>query len=158
MAMQLSGDEWFPIPPGELYDLLTDYRFLIRCFPDVVNLVSVDDERMVFKVRPGFSFVKGTIENTVEFLEKTPPTGAKMRVRGKGIGSSVTVDTQIELVDWLVTVESGALVPGSKVHWTAQVIELGGLLKAVSQGLLQAAAEKSISVAWSKFRKELEKR
>lgn len=156
MSIELEGDEWFPVPPAELFEKMTDFKFLIRCFPDVASVTSVEPDQLIFKVRPGFSFVKGTIENQVEWLEKVSPKKAVMRVKGRGIGSSVTVDTGIELADWLVTIESGQLVPGTKVHWKAQVHELGGLLKAVSRGLLEAAANKSISVAWSKFRKLLE--
>lgn len=153
MSIELSGDEWFPIPPGELFEKLTDFDYLVRCFPDVAQVVSVEPDRMVFKVKPGFSFIKGTIENVVEFTEKSPPVLAVLKVEGKGIGSSIAAETRIQLQDWLVTVEGGSLVPGSKVHWETKITQLGGLLKAVSKGLLEAAAEKTISVAWSKFRK-----
>jgi carbon monoxide dehydrogenase subunit G len=33
---------------------------------------------------------------------------------------------------------------GTRIHWTADVKELGGLLKAIPRGLIQAAAQKVI--------------
>ena len=38
---------------------------------------------------------------------------------------------------------------GSRVAWRVDVTELGGLLKAVPQGLIKAAAQKVITDAWT---------
>ena len=38
---------------------------------------------------------------------------------------------------------------GSRVAWAVEITELGGLLKAVPQGLTKAAAQKVIADAWT---------
>ena len=51
-----------------------------------------------------------------------------------------------------------ALTPqdsGTRVHWTADVKDLGGLLKAVPRGLVQAAAQKVIADAWEAAARQL---
>lgn len=77
---------------------------------------------------------------TLQVTEKTPPTSARMSLVSKGIGSSSTVEATL------------ALAPqdaGTRMHWIAEVKELGGLLKMVPQGLIRGAAQKVLDNAWT---------
>ena len=44
---------------------------------------------------------------------------------------------------------------GSRVHWTVDITELGGLLKAIPQGLLKGAAQKVIDDIWASIASRL---
>ena len=44
---------------------------------------------------------------------------------------------------------------GTRVHWTADVKSLGGLLKMVPSGLIRGAAEKVINDAWNRVTEKL---
>ncbi len=138
--LRFEGDRDFPQPPAELFAKLTDARFLVMCIPDVEGVAEQGPDRAVFSVRPGLAFVRGTLEVTLQVTEKTPPTSARMSLVSKGIGSSSTVEATL------------ALAPqdaGTRMHWIAEVKELGGLLKMVPQGLIRGAAQKVLDNAWT---------
>ena len=138
--LRFEGDRDFPQPPAELFAKLTDARFLVTCVPDVEGVAEQGPDRAVFSVRPGLAFVRGTLEVTLQVTEKTPPTSARMSLVSKGIGSSSTVEATL------------ALAPqdaGTRMHWIAEVKELGGLLKMVPQGLIRGAAQKVLDNAWT---------
>ena len=144
--LRIGGEEAFDRSPEELWCSLSNPQFLCPCFPGVDRIVRADDRTAAVIVRPGFSFVRGTLEVAFEFTERQPPSDAKIVVLIKGIGSSAELETRMHLMP------SGG---GATVTWTAEVRELGGLLKAVSQGLLQAAAQKVANDTWTAVRKRL---
>jgi len=138
--VRFEGEKDFPQPPAELWAKLSDVRFLVQCIPNVekVEEVQSDSARMV--LRPGFSFVRGTLEATLRVVEAVAPQAARFLITNKGIGSSADAEATI------------ALAPegtGTRVHWTAEIKTLGGLLKMVPSGLIRGAAEKVVNDTWS---------
>ena len=102
---------------------------------------SIAGDRADLVLRPGFSFVRGTLEVKLHLVEREAP-GATFQLLSKGIGSSSEVRAT------LAVSENGA---GSRVHWLAEVMSLGGLLKMVPAGLIRGAAEKVINDAWDRI-------
>jgi 2-furoyl-CoA dehydrogenase large subunit len=144
--LRFEGDRDFPQPPEELFAKLTDARFLAACIPDVEKVSEQEPDRAVFTVRPGLAFARGTLEVTLQVVERTPPTAARMVMTSKGVGSSITVEAAL------------ALTPresGTRMHWVAEVKELGGLLKMVPQGLIRGAAQKVLEDAWKEVEAKL---
>ena len=143
---RFEGDRDFPQPPADLFAKLTDASFLATCLPDVEKVSEQEADRAVLTLRPGLSFARGTLEVTLQVVEKTPPTAARMLLTSKGVGSSSKVEASL------------ALAPhdaGTRVHWVAEVKELGGLLKMVPQGLIRGAADKVLNDAWAAVEEKL---
>jgi carbon monoxide dehydrogenase subunit G len=92
------------------------------------------------------AFVRGTLEVTMEVVEAVPNQSVRFLLHSKGIGSTSDVEASL-------TFEPRET--GSRVHWVAEIKQLGGLLKAVPGGLIQAAARKVISDAWEAVQKQL---
>jgi carbon monoxide dehydrogenase subunit G len=138
--LRFEGDRDFPLPPADLFAMLTDARFLVACVPDVEKVSEQEADRAVFTVRPGLAFARGTLEVTLQVVEKAPPTSARMMMTSKGVGSSSTVEASLGLA---------AADGGTRMHWIAEVKELGGLLKMVPQGLIRGAAQKVLNDAWA---------
>ena len=138
--VQLEGDRDFPLGPAELAAKLSDARFLVECIPGVEAVARSEAGSAVCTIRPGFSFVRGTLEVTVRVTEAVPGQSVRLALHSKGIGSSSDVEAALTLAPQ---------EPGTRVHWAAQVKQMGGLLKAVPQGLIRAAAQKVISDAWA---------
>src|SRR5205085_2507237 len=90
-------------------------------------------------VHPGFSFARGTLEVTMEILERQKLESARFRLTSKGVGTSSVVESTLKLT---------ADGTGTKVGWTAEVTQLGGLLKMVPAGLIRGAAHKVIEDVW----------
>jgi carbon monoxide dehydrogenase subunit G len=144
--LSFEGDRDFPQLPADLFEKLTDARFLVTCLPDVESISEQETDRAVLTLRPGLAFARGTLEVTLQVVEKSPPTTARMLLTSKGIGSSSTVEASLALAP-----HNG----GARVHWIAEVKELGGLLKMVPQGLIRGAAEKVLNDAWAAVEEKL---
>jgi carbon monoxide dehydrogenase subunit G len=136
-VLHFDGDKDFAQSPAQVWDKLTDARFLLECIPGVESVTRAERHEAAWKLRPGFSFVRGTLDVSLRIMETVPGSEAKLEVHSKGIGSS----SDVEATFALTPIESG----GTRVHWTAEVKSLGGLLKAVPQGLLKASAQKVIT-------------
>ncbi|MCP4853516.1 MAG: hypothetical protein GY903_03375 [Fuerstiella sp.] len=145
--LQLSGEEQFSQAPEEIWDRVVDPEFLVKIIPGVDHVEQVESDRLVCRVRPGLSFMTGTLKITIDISAEQPQEMVRMHVASKGIGSSAMVETAFHLA---------ADDTGTKLDWTADVTEVGGLLKPVGRTLIGAAARKVISDAWLGFRNELD--
>jgi carbon monoxide dehydrogenase subunit G len=144
--LQFEGDKTFPLPPTDVFAKLSDARFLVECIPGRESVTLSEQKKAVCTQRPGFAFVRGTIELTIEVVETTPDTSIRFSQQGKGIGSSSTVETVVTLAP-----ADG----GTQVHWKAEVQNLGGLLKAIPNGLIRGAAQKVIADVWAEIEKRM---
>jgi hypothetical protein len=138
--IRFEGDRDFTQAPDELFKKLTDPNFLVVCIPDVQTVKSVSTDRAELVLRPGLSFARGTLDISLKVVDAVAPNSARMIIDGKGIGSSSLVEATL------------AFAPqsnGTRVHWIAEIKELGGLLKMVPGGLIRGAAEKVVNDAWS---------
>jgi carbon monoxide dehydrogenase subunit G len=146
--IQFEGDREFALPPAEVWGKLSDARFLVTCIPDVESVTKSEAAEAVCTVRPGFAFVRGTLELTIRVAQAEAGKPVKLLLASKGIGNSSTVEALLTLAP------HGA---GTRVHWQAQVKEMGGLLKMVPQGLIRGAAQKVVGDAWAAVERQLAK-
>lgn len=140
MALPFEGNKTFAQPADFLWEKLHDARFLGKCIPDVEAVTETTKTSFACRLRPGFSFVRGTLDLTLQVSDASPMQPIRLELRTRGIGTSSAVQAVLEV---------RAIESGSNVHWLVDV-ELGGLLKAVPGGLLRAAAQKVLSDAWEK--------
>src|SRR5207248_1558526 len=120
IMLHYEGEKDFPQAPRELWGYLSDARFLAQCVPNVEAVTRAEPAVAEVKVRPGFAFVRGTLNALLQVVEAQEAASVRLRVVGKGIGSSSTVEAALA-----VAPRDG----GSRVHWTADVTQLDGLLK-----------------------------
>ena len=96
-AMTFGGNESFSAPPEQVFAALTDLEQLPRIIPDLVSSEKVDDRTLNCVVRPGFSFLRGTLRMTITIVELTPPESASMKVSAAGIGAQIEVVSALEV-------------------------------------------------------------
>jgi len=137
--LRFEGDREFRQPPAAVFAKLSDARFLVSCVPDVDSVAHADASAATLTIRPGFAFIRGTLELALQIADRVEPTDLKVLLHSKGIGSSSDVEAALHL-----TAEG----EGTKVHWVAEVRQLGGLLKLVPSGLIRGAAAKVIEDVW----------
>jgi carbon monoxide dehydrogenase subunit G len=137
--LSFEGDRDVAVPPAELASKLSDARFLSECIPGIESVARSEPEVVVCTLRPGFSFVRGTLELTLRVAEAVPAQLVRLELHSKGIGSTSKVEVALALTPQ----ESG-----TRAHWLVEVKELGGLLKAVPRTLIQGAAQSVIEDAW----------
>ena len=136
--LHFEGDKDLAQPPSIVWSKLSDARFLVSCIPGVEAIASAEPTTATCTLRPGFAFVRGTLELTLTVTSAVPDQSVHLLLQTRGIGSTSEVEAD------LAVAPQGT---GTRLHWAADVKTLGGLLKAVPQGLIKAAAQKVIADA-----------
>ena len=137
--LHFEGERSFPLKPTDLWAKLRDARFLVTCIPGAAIMGEPTVDKAVCTVRPGFAFVGGTLEITIDIIGGTEATELRFLLSSRGIGTSSEVESTLAI---------SAAEAGARVHWSADVKRLGGLLKAVPSGLISGAARKTIDDIW----------
>ena len=135
-----SGERTFALPPDQLWPKMRDAGFLATCIPDGLPHDGATRDCAVCTVQPGFSFMRGSLDVTIEILGGEEPKTLRYSQKSKGIGSSSEVETALTFEPH----ESG-----TKIRWTAEVKNMGGLLKMAPSGLIRGAASKVIEDVWT---------
>jgi carbon monoxide dehydrogenase subunit G len=144
--MNLSGFEHFDAPVETVYDQLTNLEFTAKTLPGLERVEKLTPTHLECRVKPPLGFLAGSMQMVFDVIESNRPTSARMRVKGKGIGATLTIETSIKL---------SPEMEGTRLEWASQVTELGGLIKALSRTLIEGAAKKIVSDSWITFRKHL---
>src|SRR6266404_3623005 len=137
--MQFEGDRDFALPPAELWPKLSDAHFLAGSVANAEGVVVHDADNAEWKVRPALAFVSGTLDTKLHIVERVAGEFLRLLLKSKGIGSASTTEVQLRL---------SAHDAGTRVHWTGEITELSGLLKAVPKGLINGTARKVIEDIW----------
>ena len=143
---EFGGEEHFQATPERLYAQLTDLDAMTRTIPDLLSAERAEDGSLQCVVRPGFSFLRGTLKLTIGLADLQPPSHAAMRVAAQGIGVSMRILSHLNIA---------ADGDGSKLVWDARLEERKGLAAALSPGLIKAAADQVIRHAWAQVRGQL---
>jgi len=152
-GMQFGGEELFAAPQQTVYDMLVDLDALAAGIPDVVSTERVDDRTLRAVVRPGFSFLRGTMKLKIELAELRPPNSALMRIDSQGIGVSMIVESRMRLEPSAAAAADGGAA--TKLAWQADVTQMKGLVATVSPGLVRAAADQVVRNGWVKLHERL---
>lgn len=147
--LDFGGEEHFAAPPDEVYPLLTDLEAMQRTIPDLSSAERVDDRTLKCIVRPGFSFLRGTMNLTITIDKTRPPEEATMQVDAKGIGVAMKIVSRLHIAP------EG---DGSRLKWDATVSEMKGLVSTVSPALVRGAADGIIRHSWQQVHQQLAER
>jgi carbon monoxide dehydrogenase subunit G len=128
--LHFEGEREFPLASIDLWAKLRDARFLVTCIPDATVLGEPERDRAACSVRPGFAFIGASLDTTAAIVDAKEPTEVRFLLSSKGIGTSSEVEASLSIA---------ATDGGARVHWSADVKQLGGLLKAVPGGLIRGA-------------------
>jgi carbon monoxide dehydrogenase subunit G len=145
--LQFGGEELFHVSPERLFEAVTDLDLLAKTIPDIQSSERVDESTLKAVVRPGFSFLRGTLQTTIKLVEADAPRSAVLQIASQGIGAQITVESRL-------TIEPDA--EGSRLAWTATVTQIRGLVATVSRPLISAAATQVIAQGWQHLRTSLE--
>ncbi len=144
--IEFGGEERFKASPEQLYRLLTDLDVMATVIPDLVSSERLDDTTLKCVIKPGFSFLRGTLRMSLQLVECQPSEHATMQVEAQGIGVGMNIMSTLRIVP------DGT---GSELFWNAQIQQVKGLISAVSPGLIQGAADQVIRHAWRSVRQQL---
>jgi carbon monoxide dehydrogenase subunit G len=143
--IRFEGVESFPVPPADVFAKLADAGWLARALPEA-EVTQTAPDRAAWKVRPKFAFMAGNLDTTAEVLGRAADEQVRYRIVSTSVGARSTVDARLDF---------RPADGGTAVRWDCDVTELGGLLKLVPRGLIQAAAQKVIADVWASIRRRL---
>jgi carbon monoxide dehydrogenase subunit G len=145
--LQFAGERDLKRAPDYVFNKLRDARFIVTCVPDLQSVQSAEQEVAVCRIKPSLSFLTGALDLTIRVMEATPHSLIRIQQTTKGIGTSSTVESVLRLTPQ---------AEGTRLTWSAEVKQLGGLIKALPEGLLRGAAEKVINDAWTSVLNKLQ--
>jgi|ERR1051325_1100402 carbon monoxide dehydrogenase subunit G len=134
------GERTFAIPPAVLWPKLRDAAYLATCIPEGSPHEGATRDHAVVTVHPGFAFMRGNLDVTIDIIDSVEPTSVRYAQKSKGIGTTSEVETSLTLEP---------CEGGTKIKWRSEVKHLGGLLKMVPSGLIRGAANKVIEDGWA---------
>jgi carbon monoxide dehydrogenase subunit G len=130
----------------KIWNFVIDPNKIGKCLPDLRSLEVEADNKFTAIARVGISFMRGDFKFQLAIVEQTPPSHARLKGTGTGVGSSVNMDTSIDLA------ESGG---GTKLTYKAEM-EIGGTLVSVGQRVIGGTVQKTIVEVFSCVKKKLE--
>src|SRR5690242_16525418 len=95
--MQFNGEEIIAAPPPRVYEVVTDLDGLPASIPDLVSSEKVDPNTLQCTVRPGFSFLRGTMKLKISLADAAPPESVTMKIDSAGIGVSMKITSKLKL-------------------------------------------------------------
>ncbi len=145
--MHFEGTFDLKAPRKKVWDFIMVPNNLAKCLPDLQKLEVVAPDKFKATVKAGVGFIKGTFNFEFTMHDMQEPSHAKLSGHGSGTGSTVDLETAIDLGD----LPDG----GTKMAWKADA-RVGGLIASVGQRLLEGAANKLVSSLFDCLRKQLE--
>jgi len=130
----------------KVWDFIIDPNKMGKCFPDLKNLQVQDENKFTAIVRVGLGFMKGDFKFQITALDQKPPTHARLKGTGVGVGSNVAMDTSIDL---------GQVEGGTMLTYKANV-QIGGTLASVGQRVIGSTVEKTIAEVFACVGRQLE--
>jgi len=144
--MHFEGSEPFSQPAPQLYAFLGDVGRVAATLKDADDLLPEAD-RASWNVRPRFAFLAGTLQTLAEIQLRQPPDelGYLITSRGVGCHSSMRIRLRVSPRGPVLT----------QIDWTADLVELTGILRMVPRPMLQLAVLQVINDVWQSIRHHL---
>ncbi len=141
-----TGQEVLAVSIDKAMHALRDLEGVAKSMSDVESVERADANTLKLVVRPGFSFMRGTMRTTLSCKETAPQT-LTLVATSAGIGMGITVESVMKF--------SSTAAQETRIDWTACVTERKGLVSAVGQSLIKAAADKVLKDGWTAVRSSL---
>lgn len=132
--MKAQGHVLLPATRQQVWDLLTDPTRLGKCLPGCEKLEATGPDRYKVSIKFALAAVSGNYSGSVELHDKNPPESLRMILEGKGTPGFMRGEGLIRLVE-----KRGH----TELRYDGQA-QVGGLIAAVGQRMIEAAAKKII--------------
>ena len=131
----------------KVFTTILDPNEISKCMPDLQKLDVKSQDDFTAVVKAGVSFIKGDFTLHFTVTEKNPSSHAKLLAHGTGIGSTIDLETIMDLAD----MPEG----GTSMKWVAEA-KVGGRIASVGQRLISGQAEKIIKQLFDCLQGKLE--
>jgi len=133
-------------PREKLWKFINDPAKIGNCLPDLKNLQIESADRFLATVSVGVGPIKSDFKFRIEIVERQPISRVRLKAVGNGTGSSITIDTIVELAE---------LQGGTALSYVSEAI-IGGMIASLGQRLIRETADKTISRVFTCVKQQLE--
>jgi len=144
--MKIEGFYKVPAPREVVYKQLLDPQTLKQALPGCEKLEPNPDGSYQAEIKVGIAAVKGTYQGRVEIVDQNPPERFRIRVNAQGKGGFLKGEGEIFL--------TGS--DGETTVSYAGDTQVGGLIAAVGQRMIQAATRQIVTQFFQAFAKQLQ--
>lgn len=144
--MKVEGVYTVPAPREVVYRQLLDPASLCQALPGCEGLTPNPDGSYQTKIKVGIAAVKGSYHGRVEILDRNPPERFRMKVDAQGAGGFLKGQGEVVL-----TASDGE----TTVSYSGET-QVGGLVAAVGQRMIQAATKQIVSQFFQAFAKQIQ--
>lgn len=144
--MKLSGSYTLAGSTQRVWDLFNDPARLAKCLPGCEMLEPAGADKYKVAIKFVLAAFSGSYSGSVELSEKKPPESMRMRVEGKGAPGFMKGEGRLTLKP------AG---DATEVHYQGEA-QVGGLIAAVGQRLMEAAAKKMVQQFFESAAKQLQ--
>jgi carbon monoxide dehydrogenase subunit G len=130
--VKIQGTHLLPGTREQVWELFNDPERLAKLLPGCERLEPDGKNRYKVAIKFALAAFSGAYAGLVELSEQKPPKSMHMRVEGKGAPGFMKGEGALELV------EKGGQ---TEVHYNGEA-QVGGLIAAVGQRMIEAAAKK----------------
>jgi uncharacterized protein len=139
--MRIEGDYTVPALRDAVYKRLLDPDTLAQALPGCEKLEPNPDGSYHTEMKVGIASIKGTYHGRVEILDQNPPERFRLKVEGQGKGGFLKGEGVLLLKD-----SNGSTI----IHYSGEA-QVGGLIAAVGQRMIQAATKQIVSQFFQAF-------
>lgn len=145
--MKFDGTFDVKAPREKVWGLISKPDNMVKCIPDLKEFEILGEDKFKASIKAGVGFIRGTLNFTFTLSDKTPQSHAKLSGHGTGTGSTVDLETIIDLSE----LPEG----GTRMIWKAEA-KIGGLIASVGQRLIEGVAQKTVTKLFDALKEELE--
>ena len=143
--MHLNGSFDTTAPRKVAWEFLLNPNEIAACLPDVQSVQILSTDTFRAKVKVGIGLVKGNMEFEFHVTDKVPPSSAKLVGIGRGVGSTVNLETSFTLEE---------IPTGCKIGWAADVA-MSGIVAGLGSKMLDSTSSKMVEQVVENFKTKL---
>ena len=147
MRLEFSGSPEIAAPRERVWRRLIDPHFVAGSAPGIESIEVIDPTHFRITSRVGIGMIKAGLIMNGELSDLVPGTSARMRVQGKGAGSTIDVVSDIAIMD------AGA--GRARLEWSATTGLSGTIVRAGSR-VVEGIARKLTEEFWEDFGRRVE--
>jgi carbon monoxide dehydrogenase subunit G len=133
-------------PREKLWEFIIDPAKIGKCLPELKSLEVEGEDKFAAVIRLGVGPIRTDFKFKIEITGKEPVSNVRLKAVGAGSGSSVTIDTAIELKE---------SPTGSELLYSANA-NVAGIMASLGQRVIKDTAKKTVAGIFECIKSQVE--
>lgn len=133
-------------PREKLWEFIADPAKIGKCLPELKSLEVEGEDKFAAVMRLGVGPIRTDFKFKIEITGKEPVSNVRLKAVGTGSGSSVTIDTAIELKE---------SPTGSELIYSANT-NVAGIMASLGQRVIKDTVEKTVAGIFECIKNQVE--